>query len=117
MSAASNNDSLEVISSERDRDPSPDSGAGNGRNQKSGQTADTELGLLVDDNIFQQTSAATVGTASRVSTLLLDRESEGIRMNHCIAMFTLCSYLQYNTRISVPLDRSIIFNYLPNIDA
>ena len=71
-------------------DPSSDSGAGhgagNGRNQKSGQT-DTELGLLVDDNIFQQTSAATVGTASRVSTdstLLLDREI------HCIAMFTLC---------------------------
>ena len=73
MSAASNNDSLEVISSERDRDPSSDSGEGNGRNQKSGQT-DTELGLLVDDNIFQQTSAATVGTASRVSTLLLDSE-------------------------------------------
>ena len=35
---------------------------------------------VVDDNIFQQTSAATVGTASRVSTLLLDRESEGIRI-------------------------------------
>ena len=49
----------------------------------------SELGLLalVDDNIFRQTSAATVGTASRVSTdstLLLDREI------HCIAMFTLC---------------------------
>ena len=97
-------------------DPSSDSGAGNGRNQKSGQT-DTELGLLVDDNIFQQTSAATVGTASRVSTLLLDRESEGIRMNHCIAMFTMCSYLQYNTRMSVPSDRSIISNYFLKFDA